>query len=100
MPHHLVLKDKMELLEFAKKDGMGFVTHYVQKFNFKPNIVTFKEKFVKKLAFLCGLKPWVHKIVYRKVDIPNTCQRFVELVDCMEDDGLPHRQDEIESRVT
>jgi hypothetical protein len=90
----------MDILEFTKRDGMSSVTYYMQKFSFKLNIVPFKEKFVKKLASLCGLKPWIRKIVYRRVDIPNTCQGFVKLVECMEDHGLPHYQGVIESKVT
>jgi hypothetical protein len=29
MPHHLVLKDKMELLELAQGDGVGSLACYV-----------------------------------------------------------------------
>jgi hypothetical protein len=39
------------------------------------------------LAFLCGLKPWFWKIVYCKVNIPNTCQGVMKMVECMEDKG-------------
>ncbi len=56
MPHHLVLKDRMDFLELAQGDGMGSLAHYVQDFNTKLIIVPLKE-FARKLAFLHGLKP-------------------------------------------
>jgi hypothetical protein len=56
MPHHLVLKDGMDFLKLAQGDGMGSLSHYVQNFNTKLIIIPLKE-FVRKLAFLHGLKP-------------------------------------------
>jgi hypothetical protein len=88
MPHHLVLKDGMEFLEIIQGDGMGSFAHYVQDFNTKLIIVPFKE-FARKLAFLRGLKPWLQKIVYYKVNILDTCQGFMKMVECMEDKGHP-----------
>jgi hypothetical protein len=56
MPHHLVFKDGMELLEFAQRDGIGSLACYVQDFNHMLTMVPLKEEFAKKLV-LCGLKP-------------------------------------------
>jgi hypothetical protein len=89
MPHHLVLKDGMEFLEITQGDGMGSFAHYVQDFNTKLIIVPFKKEFARKLAFLRGLKPWLQKIVYYKVNILDTCQGFMKMVECMEDKGHP-----------
>jgi len=89
MPHHLVLKDGMEFLEITQGDGMGSLAHYVQDFNTKLIIVPFKKEFARNLTFLRGLKPWLEKIVYYKVNIPDTCQGFMKMVECMEDKGHP-----------
>jgi len=43
MPHHLVLKDKMELLELAQGDGVGSLVSYVQNFNRVLTMVPLKE---------------------------------------------------------
>jgi hypothetical protein len=31
------------------------------------------------------LKPWVWKIIYQRIDIPNICWRPMKMVECMED---------------
>jgi hypothetical protein len=60
--YHLVFKDGMELLELTQlRDGVGSSAHgssahYVQIFNQMLIMVLLKE-FVRKLLFMCGLKP-------------------------------------------
>ncbi len=56
MPHHLVLKEGMELLELAQGDKKNSLAHYVQNFNTKLTIILFNKDFTKKLALLHGLK--------------------------------------------
>jgi hypothetical protein len=42
MPHHLVLKDGMELLDLTQGDGVGSLAHYVLDFNQRLNVVPLK----------------------------------------------------------
>jgi len=55
--YHLVFKDGMELLELTQlRDGASSLARYVQIFNQMLIMVLLKE-FVRKLFFMCGLKP-------------------------------------------
>jgi hypothetical protein len=72
MLHHLVLQDGMEFLEFTQGDDKSFLATYVQDFKQMLNVVPFKDGYTKKLIFRNGLKPWVRKIIYHKIDILGT----------------------------
>ncbi len=50
-------------------------------------MVLLKEEFATKLVFLCGLKPWVQKIIFQKMEISITCSGLMKMVGCMEDKG-------------
>jgi hypothetical protein len=60
----------------------------VHDFNKLLTVVPLKQKFAKKLAFMCELKPWVEKIIYQQINISDICQSFMKMVECMEDEGL------------
>jgi hypothetical protein len=64
IPHHLVFKDGIELLQFTKRDRTSSLTHYVQNFNQMLTMVPLKKEFARKLVFMHGLKPWVQKLVH------------------------------------
>jgi hypothetical protein len=57
--HHLVLKDRMELLGLTQGDEGGSLATYMQDFNWMLIVVPLKEEYAKKLIFLHGLKPWM-----------------------------------------
>jgi hypothetical protein len=57
MLHHLVLQDRMELLELTQWDNKGSLAAYVQDFNHMLTMVPLKDDYVWKLIFLHGLKP-------------------------------------------
>jgi len=63
-------------------------------------VVPLKEEYAKKLIFLHGLKLWVRKVVYQKMDISETCQGLMKMVECMEDNCLSCPKGEIKSGVT
>ncbi len=63
-------------------------------------MVLLKEEFTRKLVFLCGLKPQVWKIVYQKMDILDTCQGLMNMMECMECKGPPCPKGEIKNKVT
>ncbi len=86
--HHLVLKDKMELLRPTQGDEGGSLATYMQDFNQMLIVLPLKEGYAKKLFFLHGLKPWVWKIIYYRTNISNTCQGLMKMVECMKDKGL------------
>jgi hypothetical protein len=44
-------------------------------------IVPLKEQVVKKMIFLCGLKLWVWKIIYQRMDILDTCLGLMKMVE-------------------
>jgi hypothetical protein len=98
MPHHLVLQNGMELLEFTQGDDRGSLVVYVQDFNCM--LVPFKDEYVQKLIFLHGLKPWVQKIIYQRTNIPETYQRLMKMVECVEDETPTCPKGEIGSGVT
>jgi hypothetical protein len=43
MPHHLVFKDGMELLDFTQGNGVGSFAHYVLDFSQRLNVVPLKK---------------------------------------------------------
>ncbi len=57
-----------------------------------------KEEYAKKLIFLHGLKPLVWKYFYQKMDILNTYQGLMKMVECMEKKGLLHPRVKLEAR--
>jgi len=57
MPHHLVLWDGMEFLEFTQGDNGGSLATYAHDFNHMLIMVPLKYKYAQKLIFLHGLKP-------------------------------------------
>ncbi len=63
-------------------------------------MVPLKYECIRKLIFLHGLKPWVRKIVYRRIDILEMCQGHMKMVECMEDEALTHPKGETRSGVT
>jgi hypothetical protein len=86
MPHHLVLWDGMDLLEFNQGNNKGFFTTYVRDFSQMLIVVPLKDEYAKKLTFLHKLiKSWVWKIIYQSINIPNICWRLMKMVECMED---------------
>ncbi len=78
MPHHLVLKDKMELLELAQGDGVGSLVSYAQDFNRMLTMVPLKEEYAMKLIFLHNSKPWGSKICLSKNRHPKHLPWFDE----------------------
>lgn len=78
MPHHLVLKDKMELLELAQGDGAGSLVSYVQDFNQMLTMVPLKKEYTRKLIFLCNSKPWGPKNCLSKDRHPKHVPMFDE----------------------
>ncbi len=85
MLHHLVLRDGLELLELTQGNNKGFLATYVQDFSRMLIVIPLKDGYSKKLIFLHKLKPWVWKIIYQRIDIPNICWRPMKMVECMED---------------
>ncbi len=73
---------------------------YVQDFSHMLTMVPLKDEYVQKLVFLRGLKPWVRKIVYYRIDILETCQGLMKMVECMEDEAPAHPKGETKSKVT
>jgi hypothetical protein len=63
-------------------------------------MVPLKYYYVQKLIFLHGLKHWVHKIIYKRIDILETCQRSMKMVECMEDEAPACPKGEIKSGVS
>jgi len=63
-------------------------------------MVLLKEESIKKLVFLQGLKPWVQKIVYQSMNIPNICQGLMKMGECMEEEGPLRPKGEIGSGIT
>jgi len=63
-------------------------------------VVPLKYEYIWKLIFLHGLKPWVWKIVYQRIDIPEMCQGLMKMVECMEDEAFACLKGEIGSGVT
>jgi hypothetical protein len=63
-------------------------------------MVPLRKQFIKKLIFLHGLKPWVRKFVYQKMDITYTCQGLIKMVECMGDKGPLRSKGEIGNEVT
>jgi hypothetical protein len=57
MSHHLVFRDKMDLLELAQGDEVGSLVSYVQDFNWMLIMVPLKEEYTGKLIFLHNSKP-------------------------------------------
>ncbi len=78
----------MELLEFTQGHEGGFLATYVYEFNQMLIVAPLKEEYVRKLIFLRGLKSWVQKVIYQKMDIPKTCQGLMKMVECMEEKCL------------
>jgi hypothetical protein len=64
------------------------------------NVVFLKEEFTTKLVFLRGLKSWVQKIIYQKMEISITCYGLMKMVGCMENKGLPCPKGETKSEIT
>ncbi len=85
----------MELLKFTQGDNRGSLATYVQNFNQMLTMVPLNNEYFRKLIFLHGFKPWVHKIVYQNIDIPKTCQGLMKMVECMEDETLARPKGEI-----
>ncbi len=56
-PHHLVLHDDRELLEFTLGDDKGWLVTYVQNFSRMLTMVPLKDEYAQKLIFMHGLKP-------------------------------------------
>jgi hypothetical protein len=71
--HHLVLRDVMEFLEFTQGEDRGLLATYIQDFNHILIVIPLKDEYVHKLVFLHGLKPWVQKIIYQRIDILEMC---------------------------
>jgi len=65
------------------------MAHYMQDFGQMLIVVPVKEEFIRKLVFLCGLKPYVSKIVYQRTKISNICQGLMKMMECMKDKCLP-----------
>jgi hypothetical protein len=63
-------------------------------------MIPLNDEYVQKLIFLHGLKPWVRKIVYQRIDIIETCQGLMKMVECKEDEALAHPKGEIGNKVT
>jgi hypothetical protein len=99
-PHHLVLQDGMELLEFTQWDERGSLATYVQGFYQMLTIVPLKDEYAHKLIFLHGLKHWVWKIVYQNINIPNTCQGLMKMVECMEEEASICPKGETSCKIT
>jgi hypothetical protein len=78
MPHHLVLRDKMELLKLAQGDGIGSLASYVQNLNQMLIMVPLKKEYTKKLIFLHNSKPWGPKNCLSKDRHPKHLSRFDE----------------------
>jgi hypothetical protein len=98
MLHHLVLWVVMELLEFTQEENRGLLVVYVQDFSRMLIVIPIKDEYAQKLIFLHGLKPWVQKIVYQKIDILEMCQGLMKM-ECKEDEALSHPKGETRSRV-
>jgi hypothetical protein len=78
----------MKLLELTQGHEGGFLATYVYEFNQMLIVASLKEEYVRKLIFLHGLKSWVQKVIYQKMDIPKTCQGLMKMVECMEEKCL------------
>jgi len=63
-------------------------------------VVPLKYEYIRKLIFLHGFKPWVRKIIYKRIDILEMCQGLMKMVECMEDEALARPKGEIGSGVT
>jgi hypothetical protein len=63
-------------------------------------MIPLKDEYAQKLIFLHGLKPWVRKIVYLRIDILEMCQGLMKMVEFEEDEALAHPKGAIGSRVT
>ncbi len=87
MPHHLVLQDGMEFLEFTQGDNggsrgqWGFIGHLCPWLQSYVDYGPLKDKYAQKLIFLHGLKPWVQKIVYQRTNIPKMCQGLMKMME-------------------
>jgi hypothetical protein len=98
MLHNLVVKDGMEFLKFAQGDRVGYLASHVQDFSKILIMVPMKEMYANKLIFLHGLKPWVWNFFYQKMDILDTYQGLMKMVECMENKGLLHPRVKLEVR--
>jgi hypothetical protein len=61
-------------------------------------MVPMKEKYGNKLIFLHGLKPWVWNFLYQRIDILDTYQGLMKMVECMENTSLLHLRVKLEGR--
>ncbi len=78
----------------------GLLGHLCPRLLSNVNYSPLKDEYAQKLIFLHGLKLWVWKIVYQKIDIPDTCQGFMKMVECMEEEASICPKGETNSKVT
>jgi hypothetical protein len=81
----------MELLELTQGEDRGLLAAYVQDFNGMLTMIPLKDEYALKLSFLHGLKPWVRKIIYQRIDILETCQGLMKMVECTKDEAFAHQ---------
>ncbi len=62
-------------------------------------MVPLKDEYVQKLIFLHGFKPQVQKTVYRRIDILETCQGLMKMMECMQDEVLARPKGETGSEI-
>jgi hypothetical protein len=62
-------------------------------------VIPLKDEYAQKLIFLHGLKLWMWKIIYQKIDTLETCQRLMKMVECKEDEALAHPKGEMQGHL-